>query len=149
MQTKIELNQLEGKWHVVQSNFAMWLKGDKINPTFNYTIESKYGITGLKDAVTYLKNGKEVSIKGFDMPANELNTSFIWRSSFLFGWVKSRWQILYYDVVEEWAIIRFSKTLFTKAGEDVIVRDVNIADAIQKSIDYTLKEFGIADLKRL
>lgn len=34
--TRIDLHDLEGKWYIHQSNFPMWLKGDKTSPAFNY-----------------------------------------------------------------------------------------------------------------
>ena len=32
----INLLELEGKWHIILTNFPMWLQGDKKNPNFNY-----------------------------------------------------------------------------------------------------------------
>ena len=42
------LELLQGRWYIHFSNFPMWLKGDKTNPTFNYTIEKRGDI--------YIKN---------------------------------------------------------------------------------------------
>lgn len=53
----INLQELEGKWYIISTNFPMWLKGDKINPNFNYKISEKDGVIGLIDEVKYTQNG--------------------------------------------------------------------------------------------
>jgi hypothetical protein len=79
--TPFSLQHLEGKWFIHYSNFPMWLKGDKLNPTFTYTVGQQGSKTGLKDAVQYLKKGVLKQISGFDTPTDSTNQSFIWRGA--------------------------------------------------------------------
>lgn len=118
----IPLEKLAGKWHVVMTNFPMWLKGDKTNPTLNYSLKTKGKIEGLKDEVIYEKNGKLYSIHGFNTPDHEKNTEFVWRGKGLLSFVSSKWKILYFSEFEGWALIFFERTSFTPEGFDVITR---------------------------
>ena len=72
----INLQELEGKWHIILTNFPMWLKGDKKNPNFNYKIAERDSVMGLIDEVKYKQNGQTKSINGFDKQLNIENTSF-------------------------------------------------------------------------
>jgi len=85
LKDKTSLELLEGRWYIHLTNFPMWLKGDRTNPTFNYTVQEKNGVLGLKDEVAFFKNGKPKAIHGFDTPLNAENTKFEWRGS---GWMK-------------------------------------------------------------
>jgi lipocalin len=145
MKNTITLEALEGKWYILWSNFPMWLKGDKTSPTFNYKVATKNGIKGLTDNVEYLQNGIVKSIKGFDKPLNENNTSFEWRGNGLLSLLSSKWQILYFDNDENWAIIYFEKTLFTPTGYDIIAREKNLGEAALKNIKNKLKELKITE----
>lgn len=138
MTQTINLQELEGKWHINMTNFPMWLKGDKTQPTFNYTIEKRGEIVGLRDEVQYLKKGKTKSILGFDKPTNEQNTTFIWRGKGLMKLLKSEWKIIYLDSENEVAIIFFEKTLFTPAGYDVISRKQKLDDKVLSVVKATL-----------
>ncbi|MGB0863768.1 MAG: hypothetical protein ACPGXZ_12675, partial [Saprospiraceae bacterium] len=129
------------------TNFPMWLKGNRIDPTFNYTIQKMNGITGLKDEVLFIKNGKEKAITGFDTPLNEGNTKFEWRGN---GWMKilkSRWEILF--LTEKWGIIFFEKTLFTPKGYDVIARNENLSEELLTEINAKLKALKIDSLENI
>lgn len=138
----IELEELEGKWYVNMTTFPMWLKGDKTNPTFNYTIEKRGKTTGLRDDVQYLKSGKTKSIIGFDKAVNDKNSKFIWRGKGILGLFKSKWEILYFDKEKEIIVLRFEKTLFTPAGYDVISRQPNLSES---EIEY-FKKMGTPGL---
>ncbi len=92
--TKIELDQLEGTWHIIYTNFPMWLKGDKTDPMISYMIENKNNSIGLRDQVDYQNNGKISSIIGFDKPLNDLNTKFEWRGKGIIGLLTSNWEII-------------------------------------------------------
>jgi len=116
----LKLSSLEGKWYINQTNFPMWLQGDKTSPTFNYSVLKTERASFLVDRVEYTKNGKQKSITGRDKPLNENNTSFIWRGKGCLRILKSKWNILHFDKKDEWAIIHFEKTLFTPKGYDII-----------------------------
>lgn len=143
MKDTITLESLEGKWYILWSNFPMWLKGDKTNPTFNYKVATKNGIKGLIDNVEYIQNGNRKSIKGFDKPLNESNTSFEWRGNGLLNLLSSKWKILYME--DNWAIIYFEKTLFTPKGYDIIAREKNVGEEMLKKINNKLKELKITE----
>lgn len=145
-QHNLNLKDLEGKWYIQATNFPMWLKGDKQNPSFNYTvIESSKGVKRLLDEVKFVKKGKEKAIVGFDTPLNASNTKFKWRGKGILGVLKSKWEILYWDKAEEWAIIGFEKTLFTPKGYDIISRKRNLVGVIEQKVQQRLAQLGISE----
>ncbi|GAB2650626.1 hypothetical protein GCM10027035_50970 [Emticicia sediminis] len=147
---KINLQALEGKWYIILSNFPMWLKGDKINPTFNYKVAERDGVMGLIDEVKYTQNGRTKSINGFDKPLNTENTSFEWRGNGLLSLLSSKWQILYLETAKNWAIIYFENTLFTPKGYDVICREKQPNGLIMRKIEEKMEELRINEkLKKI
>jgi lipocalin len=140
---KIELQELEGRWYINQSNFPMWLKGDKTKPTLNYTLQEKGGKKGLLDAVEYEQNGKAKSIQGFDSILDAHNTKFLWRGKGLLSLLTSEWSILHLAPSQEWALIYFKKTLFTPKGYDVISRSKTLSTEQIQAVDQQLKNLGI------
>ncbi len=113
---------LVGTWFICSTNFPMWLKGDKQNPTFNYTLTEKKEKQVLLDEVKYTKNGKVRFIVGFDFPDASNDRAFTWKGKGLLSVAKSKWQVVMMDEKEGWAVIHFSKTLFTPEGIDIISR---------------------------
>lgn len=138
------LAALEGTWYVNMSNFKMWLKGNKHNPAFTYTLTEKKGIRGLKDVVTYTKKSKSKQIVGFDKPENEEATRFTWRGKGLLALFKSKWEIVY--STNNWALIHFEKTLATAEGYDVISRSKHLGSETITAIKAKLKELDIPHL---
>lgn len=55
--TTLRLADLTGRWFIQQSNFPMWLKGDKQHPTFDYVVEERSDGPVLIDTVGYEKRG--------------------------------------------------------------------------------------------
>ena len=143
---ELRLDDLEGKWFINQSNFPMWLKGNKTNPTFNYTLIQKNGEPRLLDEVQYSKKSKVKSIIGHDKPLNENNNSFIWRGKGVLAFVKSKWNILYIDPEKQWMIIHFQKTLFTPEGYDVVSRSKTLEGELLSTLEQKLNELGISGL---
>ncbi|WMX12926.1 lipocalin family protein [Aureispira sp. CCB-E] len=141
---KINLQDLEGRWYINQSNFPMWLKGNKANPTFNYTLQEKKGQKGLLDIVQYQQNGKTKSIKGYDTVLDANNRKFMWRGKGLLAMLTSKWEILHLAPDQSWAIIYFQKTLFTPNGYDVISRQKKLSLAQEQAIDTQLKQLNIS-----
>ncbi len=141
----INLQELEGKWHIILTNFPMWLQGDKKNPNFNYKMVERDGIIYLIDEVKYTQKGRTKSINGFDKPLNIENTSFEWRGNGLLSLLSSKWQILYLDSANQWAIIYFESTLFTPKGYDVICRDTQPSSLIMRNVEEKLRELKIND----
>ncbi|GAB3254341.1 hypothetical protein GCM10027347_14730 [Larkinella harenae] len=124
---KTLLHTLAGTWFIGSTNFPMWLKGDKTNPTFNYTIVQKNNKTVLLDEVNYSKNGKTKTITGYDYPDATDSTAFVWRGKGLLWLAKSHWKVALLDPDGQWAVIWFSKTLFTPEGVDIISRNSNLS----------------------
>lgn len=139
----LTLELLAGTWYIQYTNFPMWLKGDKLNPTFNYSISIKNGKAGLTDVVRYTRNGKVKEIVGFDTPLNEENTHFKWRGKGLLSFFTSKWEIKYYDKDLEWALIYFSKTLATPEGYDVITRKPQLDSTQEAAVLNKLKELEL------
>lgn len=131
---------LVGTWFICSTNFPMWLKGDKQNPTFNYTLTEKQGNQVLLDVVKYTKNGKERSIVGYDYPDGKNDRAFIWRGKVLLSVAKSKWQVVMMDEKEGWAVIHFSKTLFTPEGIDIISRQPRLGADKLAEIKGMMKE---------
>jgi hypothetical protein len=139
----LSLNNIQGRWYIVLSNFPMWLKGDKTSPSLNYTVETKGAVTGLRDEVISQKRGKTQSIVGFDTPLDGANTRFLWRGKGLLSLLTSRWEIVHLSAEGEWAIIHFEKTLFTSEGYDVIARRKQLSPEMLADIQLALRECGI------
>lgn len=131
---------LAGTWFIVQTNFPLWLKGDKLNPTFNYTIIQKKGRQVLLDEVKYEKKGKEKTITGIDYPEEKNENSFTWKGKGLLFIARSKWEVKLIDTEEGWAVIYFSKTLFTPAGVDIISRKPTISAEILKKIKTEMEK---------
>lgn len=140
----VKLSELEGKWFVNRSNFPMWLKGTKINPTFNYSLVVKHGKPLLLDEVRYTENSKTKSITGYDKSLNENNNSFVWRGKGILSFTKSKWKILHFDNEQQWMIIHFERTLFSPEGYDVVSKSKIIEGDLEKEVMKKLTELGIA-----
>lgn len=110
-------SRLAGTWHVVASNFPMWLDGKKTSPTFTYGV---LGGGKLSDTVRYVENGEVGFIEGTDTQAG---THFTWRGTGLLVFFVSEWDVAAIDPAGAWAVISFSRTLATPEGVDVITRD--------------------------
>lgn len=139
----IQLKDLEGSWYINQSNFPMWLKGDKTHPKFYYQIATKKGQQGLLDVVSYHKNNKIHQIKGFDQVLTKDNSQFLWRGKGLLSWVTSQWGILYLSPQKDWAIIYFEKTWFTPAGYDVISKYPQLSNQQAQTIQEQLQQHAV------
>lgn len=120
---------LTGTWFIISSNFPMWLKGDKTHPTFTYTLVGQGEQQKLLDVVRYSKNGKIRKITGYDNLQDEEKMTFVWRGKGWLFFAESNWQIRLVDPDKKWAVIWFSKTLFTPEGVDIISRSNALTDA--------------------
>lgn len=112
----LPLSDLAGRWHIVASNFPMWLDGKRQRPTFNYTVRGG----GLEDVVEFEREGHTKRIAGFDRPDDASNRAFTWRGRGLLYLFASRWRVLHHE--REWMLIGFEKTLATPAGADLVAR---------------------------
>ncbi|MDQ1086024.1 MULTISPECIES: lipocalin family protein [unclassified Siphonobacter] len=127
------LKVIVGTWFICSTNFPMWLKGNKHNPTFTYTpVPEKPGV--LLDEVKYQKKGKKKTITGYDYPDEKKPNAFIWRGKGLLGLLKSKWEVRLIDPQGQWAVIYFSKTLFTPEGVDIISRQPQLSPELLQEI---------------
>lgn len=132
---------LAGKWTVQATNFPMWLKGDKLRPTFTYTpLEDGR----LLDEVQYQRkaDNRLETITGYDQYDSETG-GFVWRGKGLLTVARSKWRVL--DVAETgfMAVIEFDKTLFTAAGMDVITRSSEFNPTMLQYAEAALSALGI------
>lgn len=133
------LTLLVGTWFIHSTNFPMWLKGDKVHPTFNYSLVAKKERV-LLDEVNYLKNGKEKTIVGFDTQDSKDTAVFVWRGKGLLHLLKSKWKVALLDNSGQWAVIWFSKTLFTPEGVDIISRTPSLSPAVIDQIKSKMEQ---------
>ncbi|MFD1141536.1 lipocalin family protein [Larkinella insperata] len=121
------LHTLAGTWFICSTNFPMWLKGDKTHPTFTYTVVQKDNDIVLLDEVRYLKNGSSKTLIGYDYPDKTDPMGFVWRGKGFLRIAKSNWKVALLDPAGQWAVIWFSKTLFTPEGVDIISRTAKLS----------------------
>ncbi|GAB4010722.1 hypothetical protein GCM10028808_22440 [Spirosoma migulaei] len=123
------IQALVGTWFICSTSFPMWLKGDKTNPTFTYAITDKKGETNvLLDTVKYQQKGELKTLTGFDYQVKADSSAFVWRGKGLLGLVHSKWNVVLQDPDGQWAVIWFSKTLFTPEGVDIISRTPQLSE---------------------
>ncbi|GAB3997911.1 hypothetical protein GCM10028807_44180 [Spirosoma daeguense] len=126
---------LLGTWFICSTNFPMWLKGDKLSPTFTYSTTDKKADTNvLLDEVNYLKKGKAKTLTGYDYQDKTDSSAFVWRGKGLLSLLRSKWNVALIDSNGQWAVIWFSKTLFTPEGVDIISRKPQISGEVLKHI---------------
>ncbi|MCC6897030.1 MAG: hypothetical protein IT321_29695 [Anaerolineae bacterium] len=132
---------LPGTWTVQATNFPLWLKGDKLAPTFTYTALDD---GRLLDEVRYQRqaDGSTQTITGYDR-FDTATGRFIWRGKGLLFIARSEWRVLTAADDGQTAIILFSKTLFTAAGLDVIARSSDYDPAIVSYTTAALAEQGL------
>ncbi|MBC7488641.1 MAG: hypothetical protein H7282_18025 [Cytophagaceae bacterium] len=122
---------LTGTWFICFSNFPMWTKGDKQSPSFHYEIVSQSKDKSvLSDEVSYIQNEKKKFIKGYDTQSRSDVNAFVWRGKGLLKLLSSNWRVALRDEQNgQWAVICFSKTLFTPEGVDIISRETSLPKA--------------------
>lgn len=125
---------LAGNWFIVGSNFPMWLKGNRTDPSFQYTVSEYKGLPVLLDKVRFIKDSEVKIIEGIDQPDPKHPGRFTWRGKGLLSLLKSRWEVRLIDENNQWAVIWFSKTLFTPEGVDIIFREMHADDAVLEEI---------------
>jgi hypothetical protein len=116
----VPVDDLVGTWHIVQTNFPMWLTGTRTDPTLNYG--ALHGGSCFEDVVRYVARGKQKEIRGVDTvdPANPAH--FRWRGRGLLAPLRSDWYVVHRDLDAGVIAIYFEPTLFTPAGVDIAAR---------------------------
>ena len=151
------LPKLEGKWHIQQTTFPMWLNGNNLSPTLNYTIEQKNGYDVLFDQVKYIdKNTKNLKIiEGYDYTNPNDCYSFIWQGKGILSMVgTSQWKLVIFNEELQYGVIWFAKTLFTPEGVDIITTAKRSNIELLSRIKDEMEEFEllkpfIHDLKNI
>lgn len=131
-----------GKWYVHFTDFNMWLRGDKLYPTFTYTKENDR----ILDEVSYMKKGRVKTILGYDKVLD--NGSFIWRGKGILKPLYSEWFIDYVSEDGSWMLIYFKPTLLTQEGYDIIAKDEVLSKETLDDILFLLSEMDL-DLGRI
>ncbi|HEV7950723.1 MAG TPA: hypothetical protein VGP24_13240 [Glaciihabitans sp.] len=110
---------LPGDWKIVATNFPMWLTGERSDPTFSYRLISENPLV-LGDDVSYTTAaGVRKHLLGVDRWKGR---DFTWRGKGLTRLVASSWSVPGVNVAGTIAAIRFSKSLVSPAGIDIVVR---------------------------
>lgn len=131
---------LPGTWNVVATNFPMWLTGERLSPRFEYGLISSDPLV-LSDEVAYLQaDGQSKSIVGVDTWRGD---EFVWRGKGLLRLFASHWSIAGLSDDGSVAVVRFSKSLVTPAGVDIIVRDGSDHTEVRKLIAHGTEQFGL------
>jgi hypothetical protein len=113
------LDLLVGEWMIGATNFPMWLNGSRLSPTFEYGLRGESPLV-LDDTVAYLTaDGARKTITGVDRWRGD---RFVWRGTGLLRLFTSGWTVAAASDEKDFAVIRFTKSLATPAGVDVIAR---------------------------
>lgn len=131
---------LPGAWRVAATNFPMWLAGDKLQPRFTYALVSEEPLV-LSDDVAYTEGGEEKRILGQDTWRGD---RFVWRGRRLLRLVASHWEVAGASDDGSVAVIRFSKSLVTPSGVDVLVRDGAQHPELRAMIAHATEDFGLS-----
>jgi hypothetical protein len=131
---------LPGTWRVGATNFPMWLGGDRLRPQFRYDLTSSDPLV-FDDVVSYTtSDGVEKTIVGVDRLRGD---GFVWRGSRLLSLVTSRWSVIGATEDSNILVIRFSKSLLTPAGVDVLVRDGTDSHAFRTQVAWLAESLGL------
>lgn len=132
---------LPGSWVVAATNFPVWLIGERFQPRFSYDIISEHPLV-LSDDVSYLTvDGEEKHIVGRDTWDGD---EFRWRGKGLVGLLGSRWSVSGTSADGTIAVLRFSKSMATPAGIDVVVREEAQVPELRATVARATEEFGLS-----
>ena len=146
---KYSKSLLEGKWHVVATNFPMWLNPANTDPNFNYTnFREKNGKLLFDDCVMYSKNKSPEQLKGKDKQKKSDELKFVWRGKGFLALFKSKWRVIASDKEGRWIAIYSAKTLVSPEGVDIIARKKNLSETeIKGIISHLDKDFIKKEIK--
>ncbi|MBK4346557.1 hypothetical protein [Lacisediminihabitans changchengi] len=133
---------LPGSWHIGATNFPMWLRGDRLNPTLSYEVRSEQPLKFL-DTVTYsTRAGVRKSIVGVDTLRGD---GLVWRGRGILLPFRSHWKVEGTGPSDEFVVTRFSKSLVTPAGVDIMVRHGARLDSqeLRTIVATSAGEFGL------
>ncbi len=135
-----DARHLEGGWHVLASNFPMWLEGRKLDPIFLYRLLPTDGPAELDDTVAYTESGRRETILGTDTQDPASPAHFTWRGKGLLAAFASDWVVAHESPDGRWMILYFTKTIATPEGVDVIARTPVLTPEERAAVDKVLAE---------
>lgn len=140
--TETELSEtLPGTWRVAATNFPMWLQGDKLQPQFTYGLLSASPLT-LTDEVGYVTaEGEKKEIVGKDVYRRG---EFVWRGKGILSIATSKWHVSATDEERTLLVIRFSKSLATPAGIDIVIREGSSYPHLRRVVAASTEELGLS-----
>jgi hypothetical protein len=114
---------LEGEWHVVATNFPMWLDGERKNPLFVYhVLPNDEGVVLLDDAVRFEVDGRPSAFLGVDEQDPGHSAHFTWRGKGALTLFSSDWYVAAIADDGAWAVVYYTATIASPDGVDVISR---------------------------
>jgi lipocalin len=128
-----DLPRFIGTWYVVASTFPMWSRGDRTRPRIHYG-QLPGPRQRMSDNVTFLKRGRRRRIAGTDTRLPRPGVAFRWRGRGLLSPLTSDWRVVELDADYQWAVISFSRSLFTPAGLDIIARQPALSEPVMRHI---------------
>jgi hypothetical protein len=151
-----DARRLEGGWHVIASNFPMWLEGNKTDPNFIYRVQPGGDAVELEDTVAYTESGRREMIEGTDTQDPRSPAHFTWRGKGLLAAFASDWVVMATGPEDRWIVLYFTKTLATPEGVDVLARAPILSDEDREAVSRLLaadpflkqKSRGLLWLKR-
>ncbi|MCU1406471.1 MAG: hypothetical protein JWQ43_2774 [Glaciihabitans sp.] len=131
---------LPGRWNIVASNFPMWLRGERSDPAFTYGLVSSSPLVLSDDVSWVTASGETKHLLGVD---RWRGNGFRWRGKGLLRAVSTHWGVPGLSAAGTIAVVRFSKSLVSPAGIDIIVREG--ADLLEPraAVASESKRFGI------
>ncbi|MGX5680178.1 hypothetical protein [Schumannella luteola] len=140
--TETELAEiLPGTWRIAATNFPMWLSGERLQPQFTYALLSQSPLT-LSDEVAFVtREGEEQQILGKDVLRRG---EFVWRGKGLLSFARSHWHVSGADEQRTLLVIRFSKSIATPAGIDLVVREGSSYPHLRRVVASSTEELGLS-----
>ncbi len=119
----------------------MWLAGDKSRPRFTYELIQTNPLR-LSDDVSYLdEEGEEKHILGRD---TWRGGEFVWRGTRLLSIATSRWRVSGANQDRSLLVVRFSQSLVSPAGIDLIVREAHEIPELRKVVAASTEALGLS-----
>jgi hypothetical protein len=131
---------LPGTWRIGATNFPLWLRGDRQNPSFSYELKREHPLV-LRDTVSWTTpEGERKNLVGTD---RQRGNAFVWRGRGAFALLASRWSICGASADGTILGLRFSKSIATPAGVDIIVRQGTPAQALRATVSASSSLLGL------
>ena len=131
---------LPGTWSVGATNSPLWLGGNRPRPRFCYELKNADPLVFDTVASFTRADGVEKTIVGRD---RFRAGGFLWRGSGLRSFVTSRWSVIGMTNDSNIVVIRFTKSMLSPAGIDVIVRDGMDSHAFRSTVAGLSESLGL------